>query len=88
MRSTDIDHYLGTSPSTGAAKLAAIRKMLGMHQLDPDWSLPSRLEENPLVWMLKVNGFMMDIRSAPREAQEVAFKKGLIPYIPVDRQYG
>ena len=86
MRSTDIDHYLGTSPSTGAAKLAAIRKMLGMHQLDPDWSLPSRLEENPLVWMLKVNGFMMDIRSAPREAQEVAFKKGLIPYIPVDRQ--
>ena len=60
--------------------------MLGMHQLDPDWSLPSRLEENPLVWMLKVNGFMMDIRSAPREAQEVAFKKGLIPYIPVDRQ--
>ena len=31
MRSTDIDHYLGTSPSSGAAKLAAIRKMLGMH---------------------------------------------------------
>lgn len=23
MRSTDIDHYLGTSPSSGAAKLAA-----------------------------------------------------------------
>ncbi len=43
MRSTDIDHYLGTSPSSGAAKLAAIRKMLGMHQLDPNWSLPSRL---------------------------------------------
>ena len=60
--------------------------MLGMHQLDPNWSLPSRLEENPLVWMLNVNGFMIDIRSAPREAQEVAFKKGFIPYIPVDRQ--
>ena len=30
MRSTDIDHYLGTSPSSGAAKLAAIRKMLKM----------------------------------------------------------
>jgi len=86
MRSTDIDHYLGTSPSAGAAKLAAIRKLLGMHQLDPNWSLPSRLEDNPMVWMLKVNGFMMDIRDAPREAQEVAFKKGLIPYIPADRQ--
>ena len=86
MRSTDIDHYLGTSPSSGAAKLAAIRKMLGMHQLDPNWSLPSRLEDNPMVWMLQVNGFMVDVRHAPREVQEIAFKKGLIPYIPADRQ--
>jgi len=88
MRSTDIDHYLGTSPSSGAAKLAAIRKMLGMHQLDPNWSLPSRLQDNPLVWMLQVNGFMVDVRHAPREVQEIAFNKGLIPYIPADRQQG
>jgi hypothetical protein len=88
MRSTDIDHYLGTSPSSGAAKLAAIRKMLGMHQLDPNWSLPSRLDDNPMVWMLQVNGFMVDVRHAPREVQEIAFKKGLIPYIPADRQQG
>jgi len=86
MRSTDIDYYLGTSPSSGAAKLAAIRKMFGMHQLDPNWSLPSRLEDNPMVWMLQVNGFMVDVRHAPREVQEIAFKKGLIPYIPADRQ--
>ncbi len=86
MRSTDIDHYLGTSPSSGAAKLAAIRKMLGMHQLDPNWSLPSRLDDNPMVWMLQVNGFMMDVRHAPRDVQEIAFKKGLIPYIPADRR--
>lgn len=86
MRSTDIDHYLGTSPSSGAAKLAAIRKMLKLHQLDPDWSLPSRLEDNPMTWMLRVNGFMVDVRHAPRKVQEIAFNKGLIPYIPADRQ--
>jgi hypothetical protein len=86
MRSTDIDHYLGTSPSSGAAKLAEIRKMFRMHQLDPNWTLPSRLEDNPLVWMLEVNGFMMDVRQAPREVQEIAFRKGLIPYLPADRQ--
>ena len=86
MRSTDIDLYLGTSPSSGAAKLAAIRKMLKLHQLDPDWTLPSRLEDNPMVWMLQVNGFMVDVRHALREVQEVAFNKGLIPYIPADRQ--
>jgi hypothetical protein len=85
MRSTDIDHYLGTSPSSGAAKLAAIRKMFKMYQLDPNWTLPSRLEDNPMVWMLQVNGFMVDVRHAPREVQEIAFKKGLIPYIPADR---
>lgn len=39
-----------------------------------------------IVWLLKVNGFMMDIRDAPREAQQVAFEQGLIPYIPADRQ--
>ena len=85
MRSTDIDQCLGTSPSSGSAKLAAIRKMFGMHQLDPNWTLPSRLDDNPMVWMLQVNGFMLDVRNAPREMQEMAFNKGLIPYIPADR---
>jgi hypothetical protein len=88
MRSTDIDHYLGTSPSSGAAKLAAIRKMLKIHQLDPNWTLPSRLDDNPMVWMIQVNGFMVDVRHAPREVQEIAFNKRLIPYIPADRQRG
>jgi hypothetical protein len=62
--------------------------MFKMYQLDPNWTLPSRLEDNPMVWMLQVNGFMVDVRHAPREAQEIAFKKGLIPYIPADRQHG
>jgi hypothetical protein len=38
-----------------------------------------------LIWMLEVNGLITDIRSCPREAQAVAFEKGLIPYIPADR---
>ena len=42
-------------------------------------------EDNPLVWMLEVNGFVIDIRHAPREAQVVAYQKGLIPWIPADR---
>jgi hypothetical protein len=86
MRLGDIDAYFGISESSGAAKLAAIRKLLKIHQLDPNWTLPSRLEDNPLVWMLNVNGLMMDARHAPREVQEIAFNKGLIPYIPADRQ--
>ena len=63
-----------------------IRKMLKIRQFDTNWTLPSRMEDNPLVWMLEVNGFMMDVRHAPREIQEIAFEKGLIPYIPADRE--
>lgn len=89
MRLSDIDAGFGVSESTGASKLAAIRKMLKvdqLDQLDPNWTLPSRMEDNPLVWMLKVNGLIMDVRQAPRGVQEIAFRKGLIPYIPADRQ--
>jgi hypothetical protein len=41
-----------------------------------------------MVWTLEVNGFLVDVRRAPREVQEIAFKKGLIPYIPADRRHG
>ena len=85
LRSSDIDHYLGTSASAGAAKLAVIRKLVRIHHFDHEWTLPSRMGDNPLIWMLNVNGFMMDVRKAPREVQQIAFEKGLIPYIPADR---
>jgi len=88
MRLSDIDAGFGISESSGAAKLAAIRTMLKITPLNFEWTLPSRLDDNPLVWMLKANGLMMDARQAPREVQEIAFNKGLIPYIPADRQQG
>jgi hypothetical protein len=86
MKMTDIDEGFGVSQASGSAKSKAIRDLLRMSPFDPEWSLPSRMEDNPLVWMLNVNGLLMDIRHAPREVQEIAFQKGLIPYIPADRQ--
>jgi hypothetical protein len=38
--------------------------------------------------MVQINGLPVDIRHAPRHLQEIAFRKGLIPYIPADRQQG
>jgi hypothetical protein len=32
--------------------------------------------------MLEVNGMIVDIRQLPIEAQEIAYAKGLIPYVP------
>ncbi len=75
----------GVSKSSGANKASQIRKMFGMYQMAPQWTLPSLQESNPLIWMLKVNGMIVDIRYMPREMQEIAYEKGLIPYIPADR---
>ena len=76
---------LGVSPATMYSKNRVVRDGLELMPLDPDFTIASRLDDNPLVWFLKVNGVMMDIRDAPRGAQVVAFENGLIPYIPADQ---
>lgn len=85
MKISDISREFGVGESTASARTATIKKLFDFSPLDFEWSLPSRADKNPLIWMLSVNGFLMDIRQAPREAQEVAFEQGLIPYIPADR---
>ena len=62
MKLTAIDKAFGVSQATGQAKSKAIHNLLKISPLEPTWTLPSRLEDNPLVWLLKVNGFVMDIR--------------------------
>nr|VFJ69687.1 MAG: hypothetical protein BECKFM1743A_GA0114220_105182 [Candidatus Kentron sp. FM]VFJ74785.1 MAG: hypothetical protein BECKFM1743C_GA0114222_108112 [Candidatus Kentron sp. FM]VFK17803.1 MAG: hypothetical protein BECKFM1743B_GA0114221_105032 [Candidatus Kentron sp. FM] len=81
----ELSELFGISKSTSAAKSKIIRDLLGMEMFSPNWCLPSRLEKNPLVWLVKINGFPMDARSLPREVQEVLFRKGIIPYIPADK---
>lgn len=47
-----------------------------------DWCLPSVLEQNPLAWMIEVNGLPENVRMMPKEVQEEAYRLGLIPYVP------
>jgi hypothetical protein len=75
----------GVSPATMHAKYRAISDGLDLIPLDPDFTIASRMESNPLIWMLQVNGLLVDIRACPREAQVVAYEQGLIPYFPADR---
>jgi Domain of unknown function (DUF6398) len=80
--SSQIANYFDLSSSTMQTKSKQIRDLMGMYQMDPDWTLPSMVATNPLIWMVQVNGFVLDVRHAPREIQEEALRKGLIPYIP------
>ena len=77
--------FFGVVQSTGQNKSKEIRDALLMGPMSPEWTLPSRLADNPLVWMLQVDGLMIDIRQAPVELQRLAYEKGLIPFIPAER---
>lgn len=74
--------YFGLSSSTMQTKSKQIRDLLHISQMDPGWTIPSMLDKNPLIWMLEVNGLIIDVRHAPREIQEEAFRRGLIPHLP------
>ena len=74
-----------TAKSSVAAKAAQIKPMLKIGMMDPKWTLPSRMNTNPMAWYIMVDGFIVDARSMPLAVQQVAFEKGLIPYIPALR---
>jgi len=80
----ELAERFGVSQGTMVSKSKIIRDGLDIMQMDPDWCLPELLEQNPLVWMFEVDGFIMDIRTAPRQVQEAAYAEGLIPFIPTD----
>ena len=85
-KSKVIYEFFGIGESTGQNKSKEIRDTLKMGPMSPEWTLPSRLADNPMVWLLQVNGMMVDIRHTPVELQRLAFEKGLIPFIPAERE--
>jgi len=82
MSAADLCAAFGVAKGTGAAKSKEVRDALNMMQMDPHWYLPSQMDENIMAWMIMVNGFIVDARSLPLEIQEIAYQKGLIPYVP------
>jgi hypothetical protein len=82
MTSAQIAQGFGVSQQTMQTKSKIIRDKLEIMQMDPEWCLSSLIGDNPLVWMLEVDGFVIDARSAPIEFQQEAYRLGLIPYIP------
>lgn len=80
-----ICQFFDASSSAVGGKSKQIRTMFKMHPLDPGWTAPSKLDDNPIMWMVEVNGFVVDIRNMPRETQVIAYEKGIIPYIPADQ---
>jgi hypothetical protein len=81
-KATDIWAHFGLAQGTGQTHSRKIRDALNMGQMDPQWTLPSRMDANPLVWMLEINGVIVDARHLSLEVQDIAYARGLIPYVP------
>jgi len=86
MKTTELAAVFGVSEATIHAKARVIENSLGVNALDPRWTTPTRIEHNPLTWMAKVGGFIVDLRTEPRDVQEQAYDAGLISFIPADRK--
>jgi hypothetical protein len=86
MKTAELAAAFGVSEATIHAKARLIEKALGIHALDPQWTVPSLIDRNPLTWMAEIGGLIIDLRTMPREVQEQAFDAGLIPFIPADRK--
>lgn len=82
MRVDELCQHFALSANTGSAKSKAIMRALDIGVMEPQWTLPSRLADNPVAWMIQVNGLCVDARTMPRIIQEEAFRRGIIPYVP------
>ncbi len=85
VKMTAVDKAFGVSSGTGQSKSKLIRDLLKIFSFDPEWTLPSRMNDNPMVWLIQVNGMIVDARYAAREVQQAAFEQGVIPYIPTEQ---
>ncbi len=85
MTSAELAQRCSVSHATIMDKSRQIRKFLRIVPMDPRWYRSDMLLDNPLVWMLEIDGFIVDMRTAPRELQVTAYDQGLIPFIPPDR---
>ena len=81
-----ISAYAGVPKSTIAAKSRVIREALQLRPNDPDFCRRSLLANHPWAWFIEFQGLVLDARWLPRQAQEIAFRKGLIPSLDLLEQ--
>jgi hypothetical protein len=82
LRTEELASLLGVKQTTMANKGRWIMDTLRIGLLDPEYCRRDLLDHNPLVWMLEVDGLLVDARWLPEAVQVQAWQRGLIPYVP------
>jgi hypothetical protein len=77
-----LSEAFGVAKSTMSGKARQVRDLLRIDHFSPEFQRADVAADNPLVWVIQVNGLAVDARHVPLEIQAEAFQRGLIPYIP------
>lgn len=77
-----LSEWLGVKKTTMANKARLIRDSLKLNHFDTEFMRRALIDDNPLTWLLEVDGLLIDVRHAPVQLQVQAFELGLIPYVP------
>jgi len=85
LTSNEISTAFGISTSTAGSKANEIKKMFKIDYFNPEWQINELIEKNPMIWMVQINGLIVDIRDMSSEIQQQAFEMGIIPYIPEEK---
>lgn len=83
MTADQLSQRLGLSKSTLAAKARRIQDLLNIVPFEPRYCRRALLADNPLAWMISVNGLLVDARTMPPDIQAEARRRGLIPDLPL-----
>jgi hypothetical protein len=72
----------GVSAGTGGTRAKEVRTLLKTRQMDPEWTLPSRMGQNMMAWLVMIDGLLVDARTLPLAYQKALAAAGFIPYVP------
>ncbi|RMH69081.1 MAG: hypothetical protein D6675_13755 [Gemmatimonadetes bacterium] len=84
----DLCAAFGVSTSTGSTKSKEVREALGgIERLDPAWTVPSQIENNPFAWMVETSeGLILDSRSFPAIIRQALYEEGILPFPPNEEE--
>jgi hypothetical protein len=88
LRTDELAELIGVKQATMANKGRLILDTLGIGLLDPEYSRSDMLDQNPMDWMIQVDGLVVDARWLPEPLQVELWRRGLIPYVPAQATPG
>lgn len=79
-KSEEIAKGCGVSVATMQSKGRDIRESLQLMQFDPMFTVPSRLQDNPLAWLMELpNGMIVSLKDLPDEFRQKLGAAGMLP---------